>query len=237
MLKNLSTAALFILLGVMVCITIAGANESYTTGPKSAHGIGKYYMGREISQVMGHRGARWLERNAREREERTDKLLELLPLEPDYVVADIGAGTGYFSIPIAERVTEGKVVAVDIQDEMLALIAQKSKQRKVQNIETVKGSESNPNLAKNSVDLALMVDAYHEFEFPAEMAAGIKAGLKPGGKVVLVEYRAEDPSVPILRLHKMSAQQAIKEWQGAGFVFEKNIEVLPQQHVLIFKKP
>ncbi|MGR8950299.1 MAG: class I SAM-dependent methyltransferase [Gammaproteobacteria bacterium] len=223
--------------GMMLLSASLLADAVYTTGKASRHGIGKFYMGREISQVMGHRGMRWLERKARQDEERTDLLLSMLPITPNMVVADIGAGSGYFSIPIAEQLTAGKVIAVDIQNEMLTVIKQKARQLGIKNIDTLKGSESNPNLPIQSVDLVLMVDAYHEFEFPVEMAAGIKDGLKPGGKVVLVEYREEDPSVPILRLHKMSAAQVIKEWQAAGFEFEKNLQELPQQHVLIFSKP
>ena len=213
------------------------AEDLYETGKRNPHGIGKYYMGREISKVMGHLGARWLERSGRTLEERTDLLLDLLPLKPDMLVADIGAGTGYFSIPIAERLTEGEVLAVDIQPEMLALIDNKAKSKGVPNIRLIQGRVNNPLLPEGEVDLVLMVDAYHEFEFPFEMASGIKQGLKPGGAVILVEYRAEDPKVPILKLHKMSAEQARKEWQALGFVFEKNIGDLPQQHVLVFRKP
>ena len=216
---------------------VFSSEDHYETGKRSPHGIGKYYMGREISKVMGHLGARWLERSGRTLEERTDLLLDLLPLEAGMLVADIGAGTGYFSIPIAERLTSGEVLAVDIQPEMLALIEQKAKTKGVRNVRLIQGRVDAPLLPEGEVDLVLMVDAYHEFEFPFEMAAGIKRGLKPGGIVVLVEYRAEDPAVPILRLHKMSAEQARKEWQALGFIFEKNISDLPQQHVLIFRKP
>ena len=233
---------LFAYLSLAYLFAIAGAQSSaaenaYISGERSAHGIGKFYMGREIAQVMGHRGARWLERSSRTQAERTDVLLDLLPLAADMIVADIGAGTGYFSLPIAQRVPKGEVLAVDIQPEMLALIEQKALASNVKNIRLIQGQADDPALPKAAVDLVLMVDAYHEFEFPREMAANIKAGLKPGGIVILVEYRAEDPNLAILRLHKMSAEQAIKEWQAAGFVFEKNIGDLPQQHVLVFRKP
>ena len=216
---------------------VSGANEFYESGERSPHGIGKFYMGRAISQVMGQLGARWLERSGRPLEERTDVLLDLLPLRPDMLVADIGAGTGYFSIPIAQRLTAGEVLAVDIQPEMLALIKQKSTSSDIHNIRLIQGRADTPLLPADEVDLVLMVDAYHEFEFPYEMGVGIKHGLKPGGVVILVEYRAEDPNVPILSLHKMSAEQAIKEWQALGFIFEGNIDDLPQQHVLVFRKP
>ena len=216
---------------------VSFADAPYQTGERSRHGIGKYYMGREISQVMGHRGARWLERHERSQEEATDLLLDLLPLESTMIVADIGAGTGYFALPIAKRVPDGKVLAVDIQPQMLELIRSNAETLNITNLNLIQGRIDNPLLPAGEVDIALLVDAYHEFEYPHEMAVGIWEGLKPGGRVVLVEYRAEDPDVPILKLHKMSAEQAIKEWQAAGYIFEQNISVLPQQHVLIFRKP
>ena len=209
----------------------------YTTGPPSRDGIGKMYMGREISHVMGHLGAGWLERPERERQERTDLLITGLTLSEDFVVADIGAGTGYFTFPVAARVPEGKVFSVDIQPEMLAIIEQRKTLENVVNVETVLGEADDPKLPDNEIDLAFIVDAYHEFSFPREMGERLKASLKPGGQLVLVEYRAEDPRVPIKRLHKMSEMQVKQEMAAIGLDWVRTESHLPQQHVLIFQKP
>lgn len=213
----------------------------YETKRASRDGIGKVYMGREISHVMGHLGAGWLERPDREQEERTDLLIDNLDLAPNHVVADIGAGTGYFSFPISARVPQGKVLAVDIQPEMLEIIeARKAAGQKPQswvNIETVRGTEDDPNLPANAVDLILMVDAYHEFAYPREMGEAMANALKPGGRIALVEYRLEDPSVPIKTLHKMSEAQAKKEMTALGLMWVETKGMLPQQHLMIFEKP
>ena len=209
----------------------------YTTGSPNRDGIGKIYMGREISHVMGHLGAGWLERPERERQERTDLLITGLTLSEDFVVADIGAGTGYFTFPVAARVPEGKVFSVDIQPEMLALIEQRKTLENVVNVETVLGEADDPKLPDNEIDLAFIVDAYHEFSFPREMGERLKASLKPGGQLVLVEYRAEDPRVPIKRLHKMSEMQVKQEMAAIGLDWVRTESYLPQQHVLIFQKP
>ena len=209
----------------------------YTTGSPNRDGIGKIYMGREISHVMGHLGAGWLERPERERQERTDLLITGLTLSEDFVVADIGAGTGYFTFPVAARVPEGKVFSVDIQPEMLALIEQRKTLENVVNVETVLGEADDPKLPDNEIDLAFIVDAYHEFSFPREMGERLKASLKPGGQLVLVEYRAEDPRVPIKRLHKMSEMQVKQEMAAIGLDWVRTESYLPQQHVLIFEKP
>jgi precorrin-6B methylase 2 len=209
----------------------------YQTGPASRDGIGKFYMGREISHVMGHLGAGWLERPTREREERTDLLLQKLSLNATDHVADLGAGTGYFSFPIARQVTAGKVLAVDIEPEMLRLIEQRKSDNKVENIDTVLATETNPNIPATSVDVVLLVDAYHEFSHPREMMDAVVKGLKPGGRVVLVEYRGEDRTVPIKRLHKMTQQQAKKEMNAVGLQWLNTDQYLPQQHVMIFTKP
>lgn len=194
-------------------------------------------MGREIAQVMGHRGAAWLERPERVREERTDLLVDNLPLAADSIVADIGAGTGYFSFEIATRVPNGKVLAVDIQPEMLAIIASRREAGSGANVQTVLGSESDPRLPASSVDLILIVDAYHEFSYPREMGEAIAESLRPGGRLVLIEYRGEDPSVGIKPLHKMTVKQAIREIEAVGLQWERTGDFLPQQHFLVFKKP
>ena len=212
-------------------------NSHYTTGLPSRDGIGKFYMGREISHVMGHLGAGWLERPERERQERTDLLIAGLILSDDFVVADIGAGTGFFTFPIAQRVPKGKVFAVDIQPEMLARIARRKMLEEVVNVETVLGEQDDPKLPKNQIDLAFIVDAYHEFSFPREMGERLKESLRPGGQLVLVEYRAEDPRVPIKRLHKMSEVQVKQEMAAIGLDWVRTDSYLPQQHVLFFQRP
>jgi ubiquinone/menaquinone biosynthesis C-methylase UbiE len=153
------------------------------------------------------------------------------------VVADIGAGTGYFSFPIARRVPDGRVLAVDIQQEMLDIIEARKVRGDVDNVETVMGTVENPNLPEESVDLILIVDAYHEFSHPYEMGQAIAKALKPEGRLVLIEYRAEDPRVPIKPLHKMSEEQAIKEMARVGLRWVETRDFLPQQHFLVFQKP
>ena len=212
-------------------------NSHYTTGLPSRDGIGKFYMGREISHVMGHLGAGWLERPERERQERTDLLIAGLNLSDDFVVADIGAGTGYFTFPVAQRVPRGKVFSVDIQPEMLARVERRKALENVANVETVLGEEDDPKLPAKEIDLAFIVDAYHEFSFPREMGERLKESLKPGGRLVLVEYRAEDRRVPIKRLHKMSELQVKQEMAAIGLDWIRTESYLPQQHVLIFQKP
>ncbi|TNF87564.1 MAG: class I SAM-dependent methyltransferase [Gammaproteobacteria bacterium] len=228
---------LFWLTALLLAAPYASANAFYSEKDASWDGIGKVYMGREISHVMGHLGAGWLERPEREREERTDLLISRLPLEPDHVVADIGAGTGYFSFPVAARLVSGQVLAVDIQPEMLALIEERKRTEDVENVIPVLGSITDPNLPIARVDLIFIVDAYHEFSHPREMGEAIARALVPGGKLVLIEYRAEDPAVRIKPLHKMSEDQAKKEMATLGLHWVRTDNYLPQQHVLIFEKP
>lgn len=197
-------------------------------------GIGKTYMGREIAQVMGHLGASWLERPEREREERTDLLLKALNLKPTDVVADIGAGTGFFTFLMAPELPKGKVLAVDIQPEMIQYLNEGKAKRKITNVQPILSTESNPKLTANSVDMAILIDAYHEFSYPREMIDHIVSALKPGGRIVLVEYRAEDPNVPIKELHKLSVTQATKEMKAAGLKLLRNDDRLPQQHIMFF---
>jgi ubiquinone/menaquinone biosynthesis C-methylase UbiE len=214
-----------------------GASPYYEFGSASRDGIGKFYMGREISQVMGHRGAAWLERPNRQREERTDLLVRNLPLNPGSVVADIGAGTGYFSFRIAERVPDGMVFAVDIQQQMLDIIESRKADGAPGNVQTVLGTERDPRLPSAAVDLILLVDAYHEFSYPGEMGEALAQALKPGGQLVLIEYRAEDPLVAIKPLHKMTAAQSIAEMKAVGLEWERTEDFLPQQHFLVFRRP
>jgi len=200
-------------------------------------GIGKFYMGREIAHVMGYQGAEWLERPGRVEEERPDQVVEQMKLKPTDVVADVGAGTGYFSFRISRIVKQGKVFAVDIQPEMLSVIEKRKGQLKVDNVVALRGSETEANLPENSVDVALLVDVYHEFSFPGEMMLSVVKALKPGGRVVQIEYRGEDPNVPIKRLHKMTVSQCRKEMAAAGLVWKETKDFLPQQHFIVYEKP
>jgi SAM-dependent methyltransferase len=199
-------------------------------------GIGKFYMGREIAQVMGHQGAAWLERSSREWEERPDQLVAALQLRPTDVVADIGAGTGYFSFRISPLVPHGKVLAVDIQPEMLDILNFLKQENQTTNVEPILGSETDPRLPPDSVDLTLMVDAYHEFAYPREMMQAIATALKPGGRAALVEYRGENPFIPIKGLHKMSQKQIRQEMQAVGLIWQETQDFLPQQHLMMFQK-
>ena len=192
-------------------------------------------MGREISQVMGHRGAGWLERPGRVQEERTDLLLTLLALEPGETVADIGAGTGYFTLPMARMVgEEGHVLAVDIQPEMLAIIERRANRDGLSNVTPVLATVDDPRLPRDSVDAVLMVDAYHEFSHPREVMNIVKDSLSERGRVILVEYRGEDPDVPIKPLHKMTVVQATKEMAAVGLALENVHHDLPRQHIMVF---
>ena len=213
------------------------AGDDYRYGDPGRDGTGKFYMDREIAQVMGHRGAGWLERPQREREERTDLLLELLALQPGDTVADIGAGTGYFALPMATLVGDsGRVLAVDIQPQMLAIIERRAREGKVTNIVPVLATETDPGLPAGEVDVVLVVDAYHEFSHPREIISSVAASLSPRGRVVLVEYRGEDRSVPIKPLHKMTVAQARREMAAAGLALEQVHDDLPRQHVMVFRR-
>jgi FkbM family methyltransferase len=193
-------------------------------------------MGRQIAHVMSHFGIDWLEREEREMEENTSLLLKNLAVKPGMVVADIGAGSGYHSALLSKMVGTGKVFAVDVEPEMIAYLNARIKQEKLNRIVPVLSTEQKVSLPENTIDMMLLVDVYHEFSFPYEMALSMRAALKPGGKLVLVEFRAEDPAVPIKTIHKMSEAQAIKEFKAAGFAFDKNIDNLPWQHCMVFIK-
>jgi len=211
--------------------------QTYTSGPPSLDGIGKFYYGREIAQVMGHQGASWLDRPEREAEEAPSLLIKALRLRPGMKVADIGAGTGALSFPMAKQVAPGGVVfAVEIQPELLDIIRTRSKQRGVKNVRTVLGTTTDPKVPENSMDLMLLVDVYHEFDFPREMVTNMIRGLKKGGRLVLVEYRGEDPEVPIKPLHKMTEAQVRKEMADFPLDFIQNDGILPRQHILTFRK-
>ena len=213
------------------------AQPDYTFSPASADGIGKFFHGREIAHVMGHPAIGWLERDNREQEEAPTKALALMKLKPDAVLADIGAGSGYYSFRISPMVPQGKVVAVDIQPEMLDFLKKKSTELAITNVEPHLGAIDDVKLPPNTLDGALMVDAYHEFSHPKEMLASLFSALKPGGEIYLLEFRGEDPKVPIKAHHKMSEAQARLELEGAGFKFVRNDPSLPWQHFLVFTRP
>ena len=206
----------------------------YKTG--DYNGIGKWYMDREIAYVMGYEGIGWLERSQREKEENVSKLIQNMGIKSNDTIADIGAGSGYHVFRIAPIANKGMVYAVDIQTEMLMAIENIKETSKIKNIKTILSSEQSVYLAENSVDKILMVDVYHEFSFPIEMITSIKSALKPKGELFLVEYRAEDPNVPIKKIHKMSEKQAVKEMEAAGFKLKRNINNLPWQHCMVFIK-
>ncbi len=203
------------------------------------NGIGKFYMGREIAHVMGFAAAAWLEREEREDEERLSLLIEALELQPGWVVADVGAGSGRISLMIAEKVgKEGKVLAVDVQQKMLDLITKRVRELEIDNVDTILGTAQSPKLPPASVDLIVMVDVYHEFEFPYEMLAELSRALKPGGRIAFVEYRLEDENVPIKLVHKMSREQVQKEASPPefGLAHLRTDGRLPRQHVIVFEK-
>lgn len=235
---------LVLLLVGLVALGGCGRSEGTDAGSvyefrSSQHpeGTGKFYMGREIAQVIGHRGADWMERPSRETEELPTRVVEALELRPTNVVADIGAGTGYYTFRLSERVPRGRVFAVDIQPEMLDIIRQRIEEWDVTNVEPVLGTPTDPALPDQAVDVALMVDAYHEFSHPYEMMGHIVDALRPGGRVVLVEYRGEDSTIPVGELHRMTEEQAKKEMEAVGLEWRKTKDVLPQQHFMVFEKP
>jgi SAM-dependent methyltransferase len=223
--------------GALCVAGLAGTPaDRYTEGTASADGIGKRHQGREIAHVMGWQAAPWLERDEREAEERTSLLIEELALKPGMVVADVGAGSGYLSRRMAPLVKPGRVIAVDIQPQMLALLTRLAEDPCYANIEPLRGAADTTNLAAGSVDLAIMVDVYHELEYPWEVLQSIVRALKPGGRVAFVEYRGEDASVPIKALHKMTENQVRLEAAQHELVWERTSGRLPWQHLIVFRR-
>ena len=235
-----SNILLFLFTTLIISNTSIGQNinsdKEYIFKRGDFNGIGKWYMGREISYVMGYEGIGWLERSEREKEENVSNLIQNMNIKSNDTIADIGAGSGYHAFRMASLAKKGLVYAVDIQREMLMRIEKTKESKKLRNIETILGSDKSINLTKDSVDKILMVDVYHEFNFPKEMIASIKNALKPNGQLFLIEYRGEDSKVPIKKIHKMTEKQAIKELEAAGFRLKENIENLPWQHCMIFLK-
>ena len=214
----------------------ADTDQKYSFKRGDYNGIGKWYMGREIAYVMGFEGIGWLERSDREKEENVLSLIQNMGIKSNDTIADIGAGSGYHVFRIAPLAKKGLIYAVDIQSEMLVEIEKTKELGKIINIQTILGSEKSVHLPKNSVDKILMVDVYHEFNFPVEMIASMKNALKPNGQLFLIEYRGEDSKVPIKKIHKMTEKQAVKEMEAAGFKLKENIDNLPWQHCMVFLK-
>lgn len=208
----------------------------YTFKTPDRDGTGKVYMGREISKVMNFMGMSWLERSTRNQEENTDLAIKKLPINEASIVADIGAGSGFYTFRIAKRVPKGKVYAVEIQDSAIKYLKEKSEELGFDNVITVKGSEKSPQLPENSIDLAIMVDVYHELLYPHEVLQEIKKSLKRDGKLLLIEYRGEDPEVYIKPLHKMTVAQVTKELSANGFKMVQNGQFMNIQHFLVFEK-
>ncbi|MCC6286416.1 MAG: class I SAM-dependent methyltransferase [Chitinophagaceae bacterium] len=213
---------------------IPAQEKLYTYGNKTTDGIGKYYQGREIAHMMGPGGIDWLNRTEREKEENVTTAIDSMQLKPGMIVADIGAGSGYYSFRMAKKLGKGKVYAVEVQDEMIDAL--KNEKQKLQDsiVEVMKGDSVAVNLPGNSVDLAIMVDVYHELEYPHEILQSIKKALKPGGRILLIEYKGEDSSVPIKPLHKMTVIQANKEMSANGFTLYRKGDFLPIQHFLMY---
>lgn len=196
----------------------------------------KGYMGREIAVTMHYLGADWLTRESREREEECDTLLRALHLKPGMSVCDLGCGNGFYTLKLANWVgNSGRVYAVDIQQEMLHLLDARARADGISNIKPVLGSAIDPRLPESSQDLILLVDVYHEFSHPEPMLRAIRKSLKPGGRVALVEFRLEDPQVPIKLLHKMSKKQILKEFPPNGFKLVEQFDDLPWQHLMFFE--
>jgi SAM-dependent methyltransferase len=212
------------------------SSEIYTFERGNPNGIGKWYLEREIAHVMGFQGMDWLNRPEREQEENVSILLKNMEIQATDIIADIGAGSGYHVFKIAPTATKGTVYAVDIQEEMLAEMRLQKQSTGSNNVKLIKGSEQSANLPENSIDKVLMVDVYHEFNYPLEMLLSIKKAMKPDAKIFLIEYRGEDASIPIKTIHKMTQLQAVKEFKTAGFILVENIDNLPWQHCMVFEE-
>ena len=223
------SVAILLSLGI-ACSPAVAADDDASIPPPA-----KDYKGREIAQTMHYLGAPWLTRESRDREEDCRTMLAALHVKPGDVVCDLGCGNGFYTLKLAHLVGDkGRVVAVDIQREMLELLKERAAEEKVANIEPVLGTVIDPKLPADSLDLVLLVDVYHEFSHPEQMLAAIRKSLKPTGRIALVEFRAEDPAVPIKPLHKMSKEQIMKEFPPNGFKLVEEFDKLPWQHLMFF---
>lgn len=209
--------------------------DRYQYRTPSADGTGKFYLGREIAQVMDASGSDWLERSSRPKEENTEKVIAGMQLTPGLTVADIGAGTGYYTFRIAPLLTQGKIYAVEIQDELINMLHDKKDRQRYNNVEVIRGDTANINLPESILDVVFMVDVYHELSWPEETLQSIRKSLKKNGKLILVEYRGEDPAVRIKPLHKTTVNQLTRELKANGFELERRMDDLPIQHLLVFR--
>lgn len=255
--RGASVAALAMLSAGLAIFVLAGPAIAQETRPTPSNGAGaddekgddnkgdeeklppalKEYLGREIAPYMSYQGADWLIRENREREEACSKLLKILDIKPGTNICDMGCGNGFYTLKLAEATgAKGKVYAVDIQPEMLTLLRERMKKANVENVEPVLGTIVDPRLPANSVDLMLLVDVYHEFSHPVHMLRTMRDALSPEGKLVLVEFRAEDPDVPIKPLHKMTKKQIMKELPANGYKLVDQYDKLPWQHVMFFQR-
>ncbi|WP_018478994.1 class I SAM-dependent methyltransferase [Pontibacter roseus] len=246
--KPATTAAWLHLFLLPLCLGISSSCQAqqeqqttatavgYTTKTPASGGTGKVYLGREIAAIMSATGGSWLDRDTRQEEENSSKAIENMPLQPNSTVADIGAGTGYYTFQVAKLVPQGKVYAVEVQDRFIEALKERKQELGTQNVEVVKGGNQSLNVPDNSLDLAVMVDVYHELEYPMEMLQAIRKALKSNGQLLLMEYKAEDPDVRIRELHKMTVAQVKKELAANGFRLSRQVDSLPIQHFLLFQK-
>jgi ubiquinone/menaquinone biosynthesis C-methylase UbiE len=216
-----------------IAVALAAAAFAASQASPGRHPI----SGREYARPMGVAGAPWLDRAEREREEQPTRALQIMQIAPGMTVADIGAGSGYFTERLARLVgPSGRVFATDIQPGMIDLLKRRLSAQAIQNVSVILSEPANPLLPAGAIDLALMVDVYHELGDPQTVLKHIRTALKPEGRLVLVEYKGEDPTIPILPSHKMTVAQAKTELEAEGFTLATAVSSLPRQHVLIFTK-
>jgi len=226
-----------VILSILVSLLVSSCAEEQVyreIDPEIEGGSGKIYLGREIADVMVSESSYWLDRPERDLEELPTRLLRSLDLTASAVVADIGSGTGFFAFRLAELVPSGRVYAVEVQPELVDTLQVRADRMGVRNVMPILGTIKDPSLPPNRIDLALIVSSYHEFSYPKEMISSIVQSLNPDGRLVIVEYRGEDATIPIAEAHRMSEAQIILEMESVGLRFRETKDVLPQQHVVVF---
>lgn len=225
-----------LLIVALSCVQVVGAGEESAASAAAPKPLTKY-KGRRIAPTMTYHGADWLTRDTREQEEHCNTLIDALKITPGRTVCDMGCGNGFYTLRMAKLVgKDGRVLAVDVQPEMLHLLDLRAKAEQIENIEPIQGTLIDPKLPEGEVDLILLVDVYHEFSHPEQMLQAMRRALKPHGRLALVEFRLEDPEVPIKLLHKMSKAQIMKELPPNGFKLVEEFEKLPWQHVMFFER-